>query len=563
MLGDRRLGCHVGTIDESRSSLRQLADDEPQRHDLFIGLVAPIGSSREDVLSGLADKLGPFGYDVERVHLAGLLSTIPADGEPPLPERNEPGYYKARMDAGDRLRDAAGDWSALAALAVAHVTKHRKARRADGTTPNPTPVAYIFDSLKHPREAALLRSVYGPAFWLVSIVQDISERKHNLTEHLARQEGQFDQVPESRAVDLIARDEADPDAAHGQHVRDVFSAADFFLPVGRGIPWQAEVERLLRGLFDSPFLSPSADEEAMRHAQAAALRSAAVGRQVGAVIVPEAGTPYLLGTNEVPKPGGGQYREGDQPDHRDFQSGADPNPAYTDRVIRELMNRLAKAGYFTPERNSAGGDAVLKEATTPDDDGRSVLDGARAKSLIEFTRCLHAEQAAIVNAARAGVSIAGSRLFTTTFPCHECTKFIIGAGIIEVQYIEPYPKSLAGELYRDLIDTVPPLHIEASVETTQKVPFRPFVGFAPSRYDEVFRAGRRRQGAALATFVPADACPIGRGWSEVAVTTRQDEVVVAVASVVQRIQAEASAVTVGDHAAGEPSEGAGQASNQH
>lgn len=530
--------CLVGTSDESESSLRQLADDEPQRHDLFIGLVAPIGSSRDDVVATLLEKLGPFGYGIERVHLAGLLDSILADEESPLPGRSESGYYKARMDAGDRLRNAAGDWSALAALAVAHVTRRRAERRSvDGSTrAKSTPVAYIFDSLKHPREAALLRSVYGPAFWLVSIVQDISERKHNLTEDLSRQEGQFDQVPESRAVDLITRDEADPDAAHGQHVRDVFSAADFFLPVGRGIPWQAEVERLLRGLFDSPFLSPSADEEAMRHAQAAALRSAAIGRQVGAVIVPTAGTPFLLGTNEVPKPGGGQYREGDQPDHRDFQSGADPNPAYTDRVIRELMNRLAKAGYFTPERNSAGGDAVLREATTPDAEGRSVLDGARAKSLIEFTRCLHAEQAAIVNAARTGVPIAGSRLYTTTFPCHECTKFIIGAGILEVQYIEPYPKSLAGELFRDLIDTVPPLHSEASVESMKKVPFRPFLGFAPSRYDEVFRAGRRRQGSALANFVPADACPIGRGWNEVAVTSRQDEVVVAVASVVQRIQ---------------------------
>ena len=218
--------CLVGTSDESESSLRQLADDEPQRHDLFIGLVAPIGSSRDDVVATLQEKLGPFGYGIERVHLAGLLDSILADGESPLPGRSESGYYKARMDAGDRLRNAAGDWSALAALAVAHVTRRRAERRSvDGSTrAKSTPVAYIFDSLKHPREAALLRSVYGPAFWLVSIVQDISERKHNLTEDLSRQEGQFDQVPESRAVDLITRDEADPDAAHGQHVRDVFSA---------------------------------------------------------------------------------------------------------------------------------------------------------------------------------------------------------------------------------------------------------------------------------------------------------------------------------------------------
>lgn len=195
----------------------------------------------------------------------------------------------------------------------------------------------------------------------------------------------------------------------------------------------------------------------MRHARAAALRSAAVGRQVGAVIVPPAGAPHVMGTNEVPKPGGGQFREGDEPDFRDFQMGVDPNPAYTERVLREVFDRLAKAEFFTEERNKAGGDAVLMEAASARPDGASVLDGTRAKALIEFTRCLHAEQAAIVEAARTGTSIDGAKLFTTTFPCHECTKFIIGAGIVEVQYIEPYPKSLAGDMYRDLIDTVPPM----------------------------------------------------------------------------------------------------------
>ncbi len=442
------------------------------------------------------------------------------------------------MDAGNRLRDHAGDWSALAGVGVMRMAAARSARRPSSEEAPPAdPVAYIVDSLKNPREAELLRSVYGSAVWIVAVVQDISERKANLTEELARAESRFEGVPEARAVELITRDQEE-DEKHGQHVRDVFGVADYFLPVRRGVDWKQGVGRLLDGIFGAPFLSPSTDEEAMRHARAAALRSAAVGRQVGAVIVPPEGAPHILGTNEVPKPGGGQFREGDHPDYRDFRTGVDPNPAYTERVLREVFDRLARAEFFTKDRNDAGGDAVLLEAATANSDGASVLDGTRAKSLIEFTRCLHAEQAAIVDAARTGTAINGAKLYTTTFPCHECTKFIVGAGIVEVQYIEPYPKSLAGDMYRDLIDTVPPMEMAPSA-TVERVPFRPFLGFGPSRYDEVFVSRGRKGPTGLKAHDPASASPVGRGWVETAVVEREDEVSVAIAAIVDALSLEA------------------------
>lgn len=535
---------------EGARELRQLADGIRERHDLFIGLVAPIGTSRADVVEKFHRELGLYGYEVEQIRLADLLDEVPTVDGNPLPTRDQAEYYEARMKAGNDFRNAVGDWSALAALAIAKAAESRN-ERIEATSANPEsriPRAYVFDSLKHPREADLLRNVYGTAFWLVALVQDSSERKQNLADTLGKQEGTFGSVPEARAIELIARDEAEPDAKHGQHVRDVFAAADYFLPIQRGVEWQDSVTRLFRGVFDDPFLSPSASEEAMRHAQAAALRSAAVGRQVGAVIVPPAGAPVVLGTNEVPKPGGGQYREGDVPDHRDFRSGADPNPAYTERVIRELMERLAEAHFFTPERNQAGGAAVLREAKEPNQNtGKSVLDGTRANSLIEFTRCLHAEQAAIVDAARTGTAIGGGRLYTTTFPCHECTKFIVGAGIVEVQYIEPYPKSLAGDLYRDLIDTLPPLDediVEGDIPRSEKLrrlPFRPFLGFGPTRFDDVFTAGERRAGERVVRHEPLSAAPVGTEWSQIAVTTRETQVSFSIGTAVRELAMRAGA----------------------
>jgi cytidine deaminase len=142
------------------------------------------------------------------------------------------------------------------------------------------------------------------------------------------------------------------------------------------------------------------------------------------------------------------------------------------------------------------GPALVERARQPDDTGSSVLGGARASALIEFTRCLHAEQAAIINAARSGVSTQDAILYSTTFPCHECAKMIIGAGIVEVHYIEPYPKSLVDRLYRHLIDTSPPVRAERGL-VRSKVPFYQFLGIAPRHYSRAFTAGERRTGDSL------------------------------------------------------------------
>ncbi|HWG91735.1 MAG TPA: dCMP deaminase family protein [Candidatus Thermoplasmatota archaeon] len=60
----------------------------------------------------------------------------------------------------------------------------------------------------------------------------------------------------------------------------------------------------------------------------------------------------------------------------------------------------------------------------------------------ELCTGLHAEQNAIIQAARFGTSIDGSVLYTTTFPCVTCAKMIMNAGVTEVIYEEGYPDEL-------------------------------------------------------------------------------------------------------------------------
>jgi dCMP deaminase len=67
----------------------------------------------------------------------------------------------------------------------------------------------------------------------------------------------------------------------------------------------------------------------------------------------------------------------------------------------------------------------------------------------ELCRGLHAEQNAIIQAARHGVNIDGATLYCTTMPCIICTKMIINAGIKRVVYREGYSDELAREMIRE------------------------------------------------------------------------------------------------------------------
>ena len=51
---------------------------------------------------------------------------------------------------------------------------------------------------------------------------------------------------------------------------------------------------------------------------------------------------------------------------------------------------------------------------------------------------IHAEQNAISDAARRGVSIDGATLYVSHFPCIHCTKFAISSGIQQIYYKNDY-----------------------------------------------------------------------------------------------------------------------------
>lgn len=67
----------------------------------------------------------------------------------------------------------------------------------------------------------------------------------------------------------------------------------------------------------------------------------------------------------------------------------------------------------------------------------------------ELCYAIHAEQNAIIQAAKIGVSIDGADLYCTHQPCSVCAKMIINAGIKRVVYKEGYPDEFSLELFEE------------------------------------------------------------------------------------------------------------------
>ena len=62
---------------------------------------------------------------------------------------------------------------------------------------------------------------------------------------------------------------------------------------------------------------------------------------------------------------------------------------------------------------------------------------------------VHAEQNAIIQAAKYGININGATLFCTHQPCVICAKMIINAGISRVVYKNGYPDEFSLQLFNE------------------------------------------------------------------------------------------------------------------
>jgi deoxycytidylate deaminase len=452
--------------------------------ELFVGLALAAGTDMAVVMKTLEEQLKEFKYRFEAIHLIEVLHEIERWRN--LPETPIDDRIATHMDAGNEFRAAVDSSEAIALLGIGDVRKRRMNIGGTSNANEPIPrCAYVFRGLKHPSEVEILRSIYGSGFILIGIYSPQNSRLDYLARRISETRHDFQVEPyRSKAEHLIHRDQEESGNKFGQNLRDTFHRADVFVDASDPELLRNSLVRFIDLLFGDTFHTPTRNEYGMFHAQAAAFRSADLGRQVGAAIATEEGDIIAVGTNEVPKAGGGLYWTEDKPDQRDFVLGYDSNDRRKRNLLADLLERLKMEGWLSEDKKKLKTEDLLELALK--ENSGSLLRKAQVMNLIEFGRAVHAEMAALIDAARRGVSVKDGTLYCTTFPCHLCARHIVAAGIRRVVYIEPYPKSLAAQLYPDSIG------VESGVPSDHQVSFEPFVGVAPRQYMNLFSMLERK-----------------------------------------------------------------------
>lgn len=453
---------------------------------LVFGLVGPIGVDLEYTQTAISDALKGYNYTTELVHITKLMEEMPSTKV--IDRSDFFKTYNTKMDYANDLREIYDANDILAAIAISFMRDFQQGVEKENIQSGGQSkhgLAFIVRQLKTPDEIKLLRSVYGRQFIQVSLHGAPQIRENYLTNKakITSKGTLIEEAARKGAKDLIARDRKE-DLDYGQNISSAFPLGDVFINPSDRHSSHTSIERFLKALFGSNEISPTRQEYGMYLAKSASLRSSDLSRQVGAAIFAASGEIVSLGSNEVPRSGGGTYWGGDADDSRDMREGHDPNELLKIELFADIISRLKDDKFLSKdllqyESNQDIVDILLEG------EGNPKYRSSRVMDIIEFGRIIHAEMSAICDAARVGVSIKGGALYCTTFPCHLCAKHIVAGGLNKVVYLEPYPKSYAQQLHSDSI-------LVDAQSSESKVMFEPFIGISPYRYRDLFEKGKRK-----------------------------------------------------------------------
>jgi cytidine deaminase len=456
--------------------------DPVEYPELIFATAGPIGVDMDTILSALKSCLAEVSYASEPIKLSAEMERIPSRIRAKPSDSLK--LYHWKIDYANALRKKFKSPDVLARIGLEAIRAKRTELGRSKKHPIPR-MAYLVSQLKSPAEVELLRKVYGRQFILVSAYASEIDRHRCLTHKLRSQVST--NISESElafeASKLMERDASEGDR-FGQRLRDTFHLGDVFIDGLEPKKMQETVSRFIQAMFGRNDITPSKDEYGMYVARSASLRSADLSRQVGAAIFTANGEIIVQGCNEVPKAHGGTYWDLEEPDFRDIKKGVDPNEQTRREILRDLFERLRNGKMLSKQALKIGNDAKIVQRLTQKTPS-GLLTEARIMDLTEYGRIVHAEMSAICDAARLGKQVKGGILYCTTFPCHNCTKHILAAGIEKVVFLEPYPKSQTKALHGD--------EVEIETETQpEKVSFVPFLGISPFRYRDIFSKGRRK-----------------------------------------------------------------------
>ncbi|RPJ87594.1 MAG: hypothetical protein EHM18_00330 [Acidobacteria bacterium] len=366
----------------------------------IIGLTGPLSSGCSTIAGYLTES-----HDYRLIRLSDFLR-----------ESFDSGYPAS----GSELQKRGNEWRRDRGLDVLATIAIQKFAAETG------PPLLVIDGIRNQGEVAYLRSY--PQFYLVAVDAPFHVR-------LERERTKGHAITDLEFRELDQRDSGVNEEAYGQHVSWCTDLADF--QILNNESWENhldikeafldKVELFLRLVNDRGVKRPTLHEAGMHHAYSASLLSPCLKRRVGAVVV-----------RRVEKPSG-NYEElvlavgFNRPPIGERSCQERWGKCFRDKMTEEKEGRMDQ--YIRRLKPNVG-EGELRE-----------IHKLMASKQLDYCRSLHAEESAILQVAQlGGVSLDGTTLYTTTFPCLLCAKKIVQAGIRKVVYNEPYPVKEASEV---------------------------------------------------------------------------------------------------------------------
>ena len=448
---------------------------ETYTEEIIIGLCGHIGTNIHLISKWIKEILEQsFKYECHIITLSDYIRKL-KDEQIRNTENGTEEFNRVfnTIRAGNALRGENLDNSILSMLAIMEIAKKRsKDQKKEGLFESRR-ICYIIDSIKHQEELELFRIIYRDIMYFIGVFSPINIRIDNLIDR---------NIAKHEITKLINIDSGE-EISHGQKVTKTFTNADYFLRIDysnrdilenrtgelakRSI--QDQLKRFFNLILGNGIITPTKDETAMYLASSAAKNSACLSRQVGAAITDENGDVIAVGWNDVPKYGGNLYQgknnyEIDDFRCMNFENHSCVNDDRKKKLSVDIVDQLIEKKVIS-ELNKK---EVLE-----------IMSKSKIGSLIEYCRAVHAEMhALIIGSQNTGKKMKGGALFCTTYPCHNCARHLVLAGIKKIYYIEPYRKSLSIDLHND--------SITENENENKKVVILMYNGVAPRRYMELF-----------------------------------------------------------------------------
>jgi len=324
----------------------------------------------------------------------------------------------------------------------------------------PLPNSIVIDGIRNVSEIAFLRRQFGFDFTLIAVLADVNDRWARIS----------DKYTDTglKQIDFHEDDrrDQDEDTKHGQQVNLCVDQSDVFLantPPMTQADFRKKVSGLIKLLTGIDKRPPHPDEVLMHMAFSSAHGSQCLKRHVGAIVTDGLGQVVGVGYNENPL-GTKPCVHEEKYEYRCFR----------DRIREEHFTLLTAKGancpacgtalplmeqppWLCPECKANGKKTNLETFFFPD----------RA---MWWCTAIHAEARALM---AAGERARGGVVYTTTFPCFQCSEKIKEAGVSCVVFTDSYPDQFSEERLR-----------------LQGIELKRFEGVRSSSFERIFKLAK-------------------------------------------------------------------------